>query len=69
MGSSLDEAVEVAMALGPAAELIRVNEEEGEAKRDEIAAALRELLGGWVADDGTVLAGASAWLVTALNPG
>lgn len=68
MGSTLDEAVEVAMALGPAAELIRVNEDEGEAKRDEIAAALRELLGSWVADDGTVLTGASAWLVTALNP-
>ena len=69
MGSDLDEALEVVMALGPAAELIRVNEEEGEAKRPEIAAALRELLSGWTKEDGTVVAGASSWIVTALNPG
>jgi len=68
MGSDVDEAVEVVMALGPSGELIRVNEEEGEAKRPEIAAALRELLSGWTADDGAVIAGASAWIVTARNP-
>ena len=68
MGSDLDEAVEVVMALGPAGELIRVNEEEGEAKRSEIAAALQELLSGWTKEDGTVIAGASAWIVTGLNP-
>jgi ubiquinone/menaquinone biosynthesis C-methylase UbiE len=68
MGSDLDEAVEVVMALGPSGELIRVNEQEGEAKRPEIASALRELLSGWAKDDGTIVAGASAWIVTARNP-
>ena len=69
MGSSVEEAVAVAMALGPAGELIRVNEEEGEAKRAEITAALTELIGGWARDDGSVVAGASSWIVTARNPG
>jgi ubiquinone/menaquinone biosynthesis C-methylase UbiE len=68
MGVDLDEAVEVVMALGPSGELIRVNEQEGEAKRPEIAAALAELLKDWRRDDGTVIAGASAWIVTAFNP-
>lgn len=69
MGHDIDEAVEVVMALGPSGELIRVNEEEGEAKRPEIAAALKELMSGWTKDDGIVIAGASAWIVTAVNPG
>lgn len=68
VGADLDEAVEVITALGPAAELIRVNEEEGEAKLPEIKAALRELLSGWVSDDGSVVGPASIWVVTALNP-
>ena len=68
VGSSVEEAVAVAMALGPAGELIRVNEEEGEAKRGEITEALTELIGTWARDDGTVVADASAWIVTARNP-
>ena len=68
VGANLDEAVDVVMALGPAGELIRVNEEEGEAKRPQIKAALDELISGWVRDDGSVVAGASAWIVTADNP-
>ena len=69
VGSSVEEAVAVAMALGPAGELIRVNEAEGEAKRAEITEALTELIGTWAKDDGTVVAGASAWIATARNPG
>ena len=68
MGSDLDEAIDVIMALGPAAELIRVNEAEGEARRPEITAALRELLSAWTQADGSVVGGASTWIVTALNP-
>jgi ubiquinone/menaquinone biosynthesis C-methylase UbiE len=69
MGKDVDEAVEVVMALGPSGELIRVNEEKGEALRPQIAAALSELMSGWTKDDGTVVAGASAWIVSARNPG
>jgi len=68
VGSNLEEAVDVVMALGPAGELIRINEEEGEAKRPEIKAALEELISGWARDDGEIVAEASAWVVTALNP-
>ena len=68
MGSDLDEALEVSMALGPAAELIRVNEQEGEAKRPEIEAALRDLLSSWRREDGSIVGEASTWIVTARNP-
>lgn len=69
MGDDLDEAIEVITALGPAAELIRVNEEEGEAKRPKIEAALRKLLANWTRGDGSVVGRASVWIVTARNPG
>ncbi len=67
-GRDVDEAVDVVMALGPAAELIRVAGDEGEAKRPEIATALRELMERWATDAG-VVAPASTWIVTAKNPG
>jgi ubiquinone/menaquinone biosynthesis C-methylase UbiE len=68
VGNDVDEALDVIMALGPAGELIRINEEEGEAKRPQIRAALEELVSGWTRDDGKIFAGASAWIVTASNP-
>ena len=46
-GRDLDEAVEFAMALGPAGEVIRLAGEEAERIRPEIAAALREALAGF----------------------
>jgi ubiquinone/menaquinone biosynthesis C-methylase UbiE len=69
VGGNAREAIDVVMALGPAGELIRVNDEEGEAKRPEIASALEELISGWTVEDGRVIAGASAWIISALNPG
>ncbi|MBA2505517.1 MAG: class I SAM-dependent methyltransferase [Thermoleophilaceae bacterium] len=67
-GKDVEEAVEVGMALGPAAELIRVTGEEGEARKPEIASALREAMAPWASDEG-VIAPASTWIVTARNPG
>jgi SAM-dependent methyltransferase len=66
-GRDLDEAVEFAMALGPAGEVIRRAGEEAERIRPEIAAALREALAGFAGPDG-VWAPASTWIVSARAP-
>jgi SAM-dependent methyltransferase len=66
-GRDLDEAVEFAMALGPAGEVIRLAGEEAERIRPEIAAALREELADFVRPDG-VWAPASTWIVSARAP-
>jgi len=68
IGRSLQDAVEFAMALGPAGEIIRLAGEEGEARRPRVIAALREALAGYLRADG-VWMGSSTWFVTATNPG
>lgn len=67
VGETLDQAVALSTAIGPAGELIRINEERGEAARPEIEAALREELAPYQRDDG-VWAEASTWIVTARVP-
>jgi hypothetical protein len=68
IGRDLDEAVEFAMALGPAGEIIRLAEAEGERRKPEVVAALREVLAPYVRPDG-VWCPSSTWLITARNPG
>jgi hypothetical protein len=67
IGRDLDEAIQFAMALGPAGEIIRLAGEEGERRRDLVVEALRETLGKYVRSDG-VWAPSSTWFVTARNP-
>ena len=67
IGRDLAEAIEFAMALGPAGEIIRLAGEEGEKRKPEVVAALREVLVPYVRDDG-VWAPSSTWFVTARNP-
>jgi ubiquinone/menaquinone biosynthesis C-methylase UbiE len=67
IGHDLDEAVDFAMALGPAGEVIRLAGEEAERIQPEIAAALREGLADFSGPDG-VWAPASTWIVTARAP-
>ena len=67
IGRDLDEAVEFAMALGPAGEVIRLAGSEAERLRPEIAAALREGLEEFSGPDG-VWAPASTWIVSARAP-
>ena len=69
IGRSLDEAIDFAMALGPAGEIIRLAAEEGERRKEQVAAALREVLGVYRRDDGSVWAPSSTWFVSARNPG
>jgi SAM-dependent methyltransferase len=68
MGKDLAEAVDSLLAIGPGAELIRLNGEQGESRRDEIAAALAEHYSAWQRADGSIVGRASVWLVAATNP-
>jgi ubiquinone/menaquinone biosynthesis C-methylase UbiE len=67
IGRDLDEAVQFAMALGPAGEIMRLAGAEGERMQPEVAAALRELLERFASARG-VFAPSSTWIITA-RPG
>ena len=67
IGRDLDEAIEFAMALGPAGEVIRLAGEEGVRRKGQVVDALRETLGVYVRPDG-VWAPSSTWFVSARNP-
>jgi SAM-dependent methyltransferase len=67
IGRDLDEALEFAMALGPAGEIIRLAAEQGERLRPQVMAALKEALTPYVRVNG-VWAPSSTWIVSARNP-
>jgi len=67
IGRDMDDAVEFAMALGPAGEVIRLAGEEGEKRRPQVVAALREALAPFARRDG-IWAPSSTWFITATNP-
>lgn len=67
IGKTLDDAVDFALALGPAGEIIRLAGEKGEKLRGQVIAALRETLSAHQRSDG-IWAGSSTWFVTARNP-
>ena len=64
IGNDLDEAVEFNLALGPAAEAVRLAGDEGDAMRPKLAALLREALADLVTPEG-VYGDSSVWIVTA----
>jgi ubiquinone/menaquinone biosynthesis C-methylase UbiE len=64
IGSTLDEAVEFNLALGPAAEAVRLAGDRAEEMRPQLAELLRAALADFVTDDG-VVASSSTWIVTA----
>jgi hypothetical protein len=65
IGRSIDEAIEFAMALGPAGEIIRLAAEEGERLKPQVVTALRETLGKFSRPDGSVWAPSSTWIIAA----
>lgn len=69
MGKDMDEAIDALLAIGPGAELIRLNGEHGESRRAEIAAALADHYAAWRQPDGSIVGRGSVWLVGATNPG
>ena len=68
IGRDLDEAVEFAMALGPAGEIIRLAAEEGERLKPTVVEALLDVLAPYATEKG-VWAPSSTWFITATNPG
>ena len=69
VGRDMEEAIEAMLAIGPGAELIRLNGEHGESRRPEIAEALAEHYAAWQQPGGSIVGRASVWNVTARNPG
>jgi ubiquinone/menaquinone biosynthesis C-methylase UbiE len=67
LGADIDEAVNVAMALGPAAEIIRLAGDEAERLHPEIGQALREGLSEFETPSG-VFGDSSTWICCARNP-
>ena len=63
IGRDLQDAIEFAMALGPAGEIIRLAGAEGERLIPTVAAALRQTLAPYVRNDG-VWAPSSTWFIT-----
>jgi hypothetical protein len=68
IGRDIDDAVEFAMALGPAGEIMRLAGEEGARRKPEVISALRKAFAQFERPDG-IWAPSSTWLVTANNPG
>jgi SAM-dependent methyltransferase len=64
MGSDVEQAVEMNLALGPAAEALRFAGDEGAAMRPKLEALLREALAPYDTGDGVYL-DSSVWFVTA----
>jgi ubiquinone/menaquinone biosynthesis C-methylase UbiE len=64
IGRNLEEAVEFAMSLGPAGEIVRLAGAEGERLRPQVESALRKALARFSREDG-VYAPSSTWIVTA----
>ena len=67
-GNSAEEAVAAAMALGPAAETLRLAGESAAELRPRIEADLTELCRDFERPDGGIFAPASAWLVSGAAP-
>ena len=67
LGPDVAAALEFVMALGPAGELVRLNGDAAEPYRKRIEAEIAEAMGSYAGPDG-VLAPASSWIVTAVEP-
>lgn len=69
MGEDMDEAIDALLAIGPGAELIRLNGDHGESLRPRISEALADHYSKWQRPDGSIVGRGSVWLVGATNPG
>jgi ubiquinone/menaquinone biosynthesis C-methylase UbiE len=68
IGRSLEEAIDMVMALGPAGEILRLQGERAAHLHHRVRAALRDGLAGLATPDG-VIGRASTWIVTGVAPG
>jgi hypothetical protein len=67
-GADPDEAVAASFALGPAAETMRLAGDRADEVRPVIATEIRALATEYEHADGSIMAPASAWVVTAQTP-
>jgi SAM-dependent methyltransferase len=67
-GTSLDEAIDLVMSIGPAGEIMRLLGDRAEPYVPEVEAALREGLAEYQREDGSIWSQASTWIVTATTP-
>lgn len=67
VGSTVEEAMQLQLALGPAGEVFREGGEEAEVRRDEIEDALRAELARYE-EAGQIIMSSSSWTITARNP-
>jgi SAM-dependent methyltransferase len=69
VGNDMDEAIDLVMSLGPAGEILRLAGERAAHLHGKVDAALREGLSEFAQPDGTFVAPASTWIVSATAPG
>lgn len=67
IGRDVDAAIDFALTIGPAGEVMRLAGAEAEAKRPQVVAALREILAPFARETG-VYGMSSTWIVTARAP-
>jgi ubiquinone/menaquinone biosynthesis C-methylase UbiE len=67
IGRTVDEAVDLAMEIGPAGEILRLAGADADRYRADVIRTLRELSNQWKTPDG-VKAGSSSWIVSAYAP-
>ncbi len=67
VGRTIEEAIDFALELGPAGEIVREAKERGIDRRDDVAAELRAALAPLLTPAGVVMA-SSSWCITATNP-
>ncbi len=65
VGNDVDEAIDLVKSLGPAGEILRLAGERAAHLHGEVDAALREGLSEFTQPDGTIVASASTWIVSA----
>jgi len=67
VGSTVEQAMQFQLAIGPAGEIFREAGVEAERRRDEIEGALSDVLARY-AQDGRVIMQSSSWTIAARNP-
>jgi hypothetical protein len=68
VGSTVEQAMQFQLALGPAGEIFREAGAEAERRQAEIEDALRTSLARYE-QDGRIVMDSSSWTITAHNPG
>lgn len=68
IGRNIEEAIQFALEIGPAGEIIRLAGEEGQRLKPQVKDELANVITKFERDDGTIWAPSSAWFITAFNP-